>query len=60
MANITSSAGAPAGNQNAAKDNPKGSVIGFRATPEEKDRLERLAAADGLKLSAWLRKRCGL
>lgn len=51
---------APKGSRRAAKENPKGPAVAFRVTPAEKKRLEAAAAAEGLKLSAWVRNRCGL
>jgi len=63
MANQTSRRGAEPGNQRAAKANKaerKDPVIGFRVTQAEKTQLEAAAAAEGLRLSAWVRQRCGL
>jgi hypothetical protein len=42
------------GKRNAAKQNPKGSQIAFRVTPEVRAKLERKAEAKGLTLSAYL------
>lgn len=60
MANQTSKRGAEIGNQRAAKEDPRGAQIFARVTADEKGRLEAAAAAEGLKLSAWVRKKCGL
>lgn len=60
MANQTSKRGAEPGNKRAAKDNPKGPGIAFRVTPAEREQLEAAAAAEGPRLSAWVRQQCGL
>lgn len=51
---------APKGNRRASKDNPRDGQLSARVTPAERAACEAAATAEGLKLSAWVRKRCGL
>ncbi len=51
--------GAPAGNQNAAKDDDDGltAVLHLRVHPDEKAAWNKLARKDGKRLAAWVREK---
>lgn len=49
--------GAPLGNQNNKKENPKNEIIKFRVTKEQKDSYQERAERENLSLSKWIVKK---